>query len=112
KSFLALLDVVAKAPDKEKEVQATRSYWTAQIEKYEGPATTKDTLLQIKTEAERLKAEGEALRHKSEAVHAAVNYLDYGHLAIEMALVLCSVALLTKMRSYWFAGILLALLGV
>src|SRR5262249_32566559 len=43
--------------------------------------------------------------HESHHVHTRANWLDYGHLGIELALVLCSIAVLTKQRSFWYSGI-------
>jgi hypothetical protein len=76
-------------------------------------------LEQLKKNAETLKATAQGKtklalekEHESHEVHKSVNFIDYGHLAIEMALVICSVAVLTKQRSFWYTGMLVAAIGL
>ena len=40
------------------------------------------------------------------------NRLDIAHLLAEVGLVLCSIALLTKKKAYWFIGLLAAVLSL
>src|SRR5205085_10128571 len=88
-------------------------------EKAKRPRGKDGELEQLKQKAEATKAAAQAKaklakdkEHESHQVHEAVNYIDYGHLAGEMALVLCSVAVLTKQRGFWFSGILVAAIGI
>lgn len=119
------------------EAKNQRKYWKNQVEKYEGKgywdsfqdyvngknkdrARGKDgELAKLKKDAEKLVAEArgktklaKGKEHESHEIHGFVNFIDYGHLAIELALVLCSVAVLTKQRGFWFSGILVAVLGL
>jgi hypothetical protein len=100
------------------------TYWSSQVEKYEGPKTEdgkpgqEGELAEIKRKAEALNkdAEGfqkkaEAKEHESHIVHHSVNWIDFGHLGLEFALVLCSVAVLTKLRLFWYAGLGVAVAG-
>lgn len=56
----------------------------------------------------------EELRLESESQHdkRKANRLDVAELFCELALVLCSITLLTRQRAYWFAGTLAGALGL
>jgi hypothetical protein len=56
-------------------------------------------------EEERLASEGQHARRRA-------NRFDAGELFCEMALVLCSITLLTRRRAFWFAGLAAAALGL
>jgi hypothetical protein len=57
------------------------------------------------------KEHAEALHHSHEA-HGMSNRFDFGELGVEMALVLCSVAVLTKRKSFWYGGIAVGVVGL
>ena len=59
----------------------------------------------VRTEERRLESEGERARRKA-------NRFDVGELFCEMALVLCSITLLTRQRTFWFAGIVAGGVGL
>ena len=44
--------------------------------------------------------------------HHQADWFDLGELGVELALVLSSVAILTKRSGYWHVGIVMCLLGV
>src|SRR5262245_60805498 len=109
-----------------------RDYWIGQVNKYEGENFWSDMVayLEGKTDkrpkredrkgSELKKLEHDARELVREAceneqasihVHHDVSWLDYGHLAIELALVLASVAILTKQRGFWYVGIAIAVAG-
>jgi hypothetical protein len=76
-------------------------------------------LPELKEKAEKLTADGEAKQReaigKMDAAHHAheqADRLDVAHLAAEIGIVLCSLALLTKRRAFWFAGLAAAALAV
>ena len=48
----------------------------------------------------------------AEHAHHQADRLDLGHLAAELGLVLCSIALLTKKRAFWFTGIAAAVVAL
>ena len=50
-------------------------------------------------------------RHESHFAHDKGSRFDLGELAVELGLVLCSVAILTKRRDFWYAGIVAAVIG-
>ncbi len=88
------------APDSEagKKETAQENKWVEAEKKYEKDAED------IKKEADKLKDEGRI-------AHDSSNFFDLGELGIELALVLCSVAMLAKSRTLWIAGIAIGALG-
>jgi hypothetical protein len=90
-----------------------------------GPKT-QDEIDDMARDAERNKAESEKLEkeareyqvaakkyfEESEAMHHRTNFFDLGEMAIEIGLVLCSLAILVRAAYFWYAGIALALVGV
>jgi hypothetical protein len=79
--------------------------WTANVRKW-------------KAEARKLEAKGKELgvviEHYAEEAHRyhhRANFFDYGELGVEMALILCSISVLTKSRPFWIAGMVAAGLG-
>jgi len=73
----------------------------------------------LKTEAEKLGHSGadkqkESLKKMDDAhySHEQANRLDFGHLGAEIGIVLCSLALLTKRKMFWFTGLLAAVAAI
>jgi hypothetical protein len=66
----------------------------------------------IQKEATALGKEGDELQQQSVDMHHRTNYYDLGEMAIEISLVLCSLAILIRQPGFWYAGIAVALLGV
>ena len=62
-------------------------------------------------DAENLQEEAKKLAHQGHLAHGSSNFFDLGELGIELALVLCSVALLAKRQVFWIVGILVGALG-
>jgi uncharacterized MnhB-related membrane protein len=110
---LALLSVLGKAPGADAQSAETVKTWTGEIKKY------RDTELPtLKVKAEALAKEGRELEFKSEGktvesyeARRRGDRLDLAELAIELALVLCSIAVLTKQPSFWYAGIASGIVG-
>jgi hypothetical protein len=110
------LDTLAALPSSEETARARKkavSSLTSVVDKYEGKPGPdgkrlkgQGELAKRKKEAEDLKSRGEELTARSHHTHAAVDWIDYGHLALDLALVFCTVALLTKLRGFWLAGLL------
>jgi hypothetical protein len=65
----------------------------------------------IQHKAEGLKEQAEELEEASHAVHKSVDWIDYGHLALDLALVLSTITLLTKQRGFWYIGMASAAVG-
>jgi Domain of unknown function (DUF4337) len=62
----------------------------------------------IKHDAEKLQEEAKEKEHEAHFSHERANWLDFGHLAAELGLILCSIALLTKKAEYWYSGLISA----
>jgi hypothetical protein len=99
-----LLPENASAAAKERAKKAIDK-WTANAKKW-------------KADSQQLEKEGKALGEKikeqaeeAHKYHHRADFFDYGELGIELALILCSIALLTKSRGFWLAGIVAAAVG-
>jgi hypothetical protein len=114
--------------------EAGRNYWISQISKYEGPeywSQFQVYLEKLKTDpkakrperaknselqkefdkAESIVEDAKKFSAESHRIHVNVDWIDAGHLGLELALVLCSVAVLTKMRSFWLNGLGVGVIG-
>ena len=94
--------LAAIAPDPEAAAFKTKDLvkeWEKNKDKYEEQAKEKEDL------ANDLKKEGRI-------AHDSSNFFDLGELGIELALVLCSVALLAKNKLFWIVGIAVGVLGL
>jgi hypothetical protein len=87
--------------------------WTTQIQKYE-----EHDLPDLKAKAEALEAKAHELENDSATViakgyrlHHQESRLDLAELALELALIECSLAVLTKWNSFWYGGIVLGIAG-
>ena len=113
--FLGLLKVLPKAAGTDDRASARLAQeWSAKVERYEGTE-----LPQLKSEAEKLvsqarakEAQAEEAVTRSYEVHHQGERLDIAELALELALVLCSLAVLTKAASFWYSGIAAGLVGL
>lgn len=63
-------------------------------------------------ELEVVKNEEQRLERESQEARAKANRLDVAELFCELALVLCSITLLTRQRPYWVAGIIVGSLSL
>jgi hypothetical protein len=133
-AFLFLQSMLTKdAVKHDEQSTAMRNFWIDQVDKYEGKgywagfldslqgskAKGSETvasdhggeLAQLKKKAEEIQARAKELEDQSHLVHEHVTWIDIGHLGMELALVLCAVAVLTKQRPFWLVGIVFALAG-
>ncbi|HEV7473225.1 MAG TPA: DUF4337 domain-containing protein [Pyrinomonadaceae bacterium] len=95
-----LIDLLsALAPTNVAQAAALREKLNRQVEQYAKELET------VSVEEGRLESESQHARRKA-------NCLDVAELFCEMALVLCSITLLTRQRAYWFVGILAGALGL
>jgi Domain of unknown function (DUF4337) len=67
-----------------------------------------DELRKIKELAEGKGEEAKHTEHEAHVSHERANWLDFAHLAVELGLILCSIALLTKKGEYWISGLVSA----
>ncbi len=112
--FLGMLDALSKDPT----IGAHRSQelqeeWGAEVRKYEGTELPqlKATAEQMVSQALGLEAKAAEAIGRSYRAHFRGERLDLAELAVEMALVLCSLAVLTKGPRFWYAGIGAGALG-
>jgi len=135
KALIPLLDVMQAPQDPDKEALRNKTIkdWRTKLQEYEGKkdkshsAGTGHTtgegadaegkmkggkLGVIQHQARQLEHEAEELEKDSQAVHHSVNWIDYGHLGLELAIVLASVTVLTKQRAFWYVGLTAAAAGV
>jgi len=118
-SFLQMTAFLATDPGAEQQRKKARDDWASQVAAYKRELRdlekkAKDREQEAdehRKEGEKKLEKAEESEHQSHQVHNAINWIDSGHLGIELALVLCSVAVLTKLRSFWFSGVVIALLG-
>ena len=90
-----------------KDAQVTSAKnWGEKVAKYEAELPT------LKAKAEGLEAEGDRYQAGSAAVHHKADRFDLGELGIEMGLVLASLAVLTRRKLFWVAGIVAAIAGI
>jgi hypothetical protein len=113
--FLGLLKVLPRplGGDNRKSAELAQE-WSTKVQKYEGTE-----LPELRSAAEKLVSQARATEGKAQeaiassyAAHHRGERLDLGELAIELALVLCSLAVLTKAPSFWYWGMGAGLVGV
>ncbi|MBY0523824.1 MAG: DUF4337 domain-containing protein [Gemmataceae bacterium] len=113
-ALLAMSDFVARDASREEELKKATDYWRKQAKKYE-----ETDLPKIKADAERLTREAKdkldasiAKQNASHEVHKQGDRFDLGELGLELGLILCSIAVLTKRAGFWYSGIVAAITGV
>jgi len=126
-ALAGLLKVTTPLPGKEQEHEKQVQSWQDKAKEYEGAAdkseeasedNEKKSLRVIRKEAEALAAEAkykqaEAIEklEKSEHEHHQGDRFDLAELGVELGLVLCSLAVLTKRTPFWIAGLVAAAVG-
>jgi hypothetical protein len=106
-SLLETSDFMATRPEAQSAQDRARQRWKAQWDKYE-----LDQLPKLKDEAEKQTRQSEELHQQSEQMHAQSDRFDLGELFLQLAVVLASLAILTKTQTFWYGGLLCALVGV
>jgi hypothetical protein len=104
-AFIPMLDAMQKASGQEDTATKARDYWSGQRTKY------KDELPKLEANARKLEEASKEKLDESHVCHERGTRLDLGEICIDVGLVVCSIALLTKRRSFWFGGIAAAVLG-
>jgi hypothetical protein len=74
--------------------------------------TYREDAQKIEVEANELQKEAKKFQAKSHHKHEQSFFFDVGELFVELAIVLCSVAILTKLMPFWYGGMLVCLLGL
>ena len=111
--LLALVTLLPSAPAARQIKSRMEQDWKAAVEKYE-----QRELPDLKAKAEALvnkarQLEGQSARTIAESYHAhhRGDRYDLAELGIELALVVCSLAVLTKSSWFWYLGMLVCGLG-
>jgi uncharacterized protein DUF4337 len=102
---LEMLAEMLKALGKEQSSSDTVKRWEKQIAKYES------RLPEEQKKAEDLDLEMKELQKKAHHAHLRGQRFDLGELGVELALVLCSIAVLTKKAQFWYFGLVSGLIG-
>lgn len=69
-------------------------------------------LADLKKQAEGVQGEVKEANAEAEHTHHQANWLDFAHLAVELGLVVCSLAILTKRSLFWLVGIAVTVFGI
>jgi hypothetical protein len=125
---LDLLSVLATREDRSNEFAAIQKKHEANVKKYQGdvisesggdPKKVQGKLAKEKEKAEALQKEADDLLKQAEeklkeshTLHRKADRFDLGELGLQLGVVLCSLAILTKGRGFWFAGLLGAAIGL
>jgi hypothetical protein len=99
--YEAMADLVTTTSNNSKSAEGAKSSlskWQSKADRY-------------KDEAEGIKQNAEELDHQSEESHHRADWFDSGELGVELAIILCSIAVLTKRKGFWFSGIFFGGLG-
>jgi hypothetical protein len=80
--------------------------WQSDVQRYEQETAN------LEKEAHDLEHQKEEDMHRSEHQHHQAAYFDLGELFVELALVLCSVAILTKLPGFWYGGSVVCAVGL
>lgn len=113
-AMAALLQSLSEQSVDKAKRDALASNWQAKNQQYE----SKD-LREIEAKANHLTHEGELKEHEaeekvteSEHEHLRGNWFDLAELAVEIGLVLCSLAVLSKRSVFWFVGMSAGGIGI
>jgi Domain of unknown function (DUF4337) len=112
-SFLKLSGTLPALSGRESARSDAEAMWTKDVAKYAQELPEMEAEGKRKAErAKELDQQAEGKLHEAHFVHRQADRLDIGHLAVELGLVLGSIAVLTKRRAFWFSGIAACLIGL
>src|SRR5262249_26256338 len=100
-----ILEPIASKADNSKALLAKGEDWKSKVKRYEKEAA------EIQAEADALTERARELQRESQHAHHRADRFDLGELGVELALVLCSLAVLTKRAEFWYAGIACGIIG-
>lgn len=122
-NYMAMTDLagfIAVAADKDKDRDEKLKAWASKIKQYEDDEmpTTRKEAEDFAKEAETYAKNAVALEEQSARektlgahYHHKADRLDLGDLGLQLGVVLASLAILTKRKSFWFLGIAAAVIG-
>lgn len=110
---LEMAAILTPQPGSEAQRKAAMERWNAQLAQYRTDLPEDRKKAEGFAESAKKKmAEAQEKLAESHAVHAFALRYDLAELAVELGLVLCSVAVLTKRKTFWFSGVASAAVGV
>ena len=124
---LDLLKVLALGDKSQEAVKAIRAEYQGNVDKYdkklpqmvdEGKEIEKkadefrNQSKEKLAEAQKKMAESQTQEERSHEMHEKGNRFDFGELGLQFGVVLCSLAILTKARSFWVVGVLSSAVGL
>jgi hypothetical protein len=105
-TFSEATSFLAKEGGSDARRKAALERWSDQLGKYD------KELPEQKKKAEDLDKKSEDAEKLSVHIHHQADRFDVGELSVELALILSSIAVLTRRRNYWISGIVFAVIGV
>jgi hypothetical protein len=112
-AFLDFVSMLSLKEGSDKANEKATGKWKKQIAQYDSE------LPKMLTDAKKLEVETKEYQDKtanaiqdSHTTHAQADRYDLGELGLQLGVVLCSMAILTKSRNFWYSGLLCSLLGV
>lgn len=107
-------DFAALTPGPSKEMREKIKDWNKKHKEYE-----ETRLPAIKAEAEKFQKEMEEAQEEakksakeSQTIQARADRFDFGELGLQLGVVLCSLAILTRNKNFWAAGLTTSLIGI
>jgi hypothetical protein len=104
-SMVKLTGVLAKEANAGEKAAEHVASWTKEAERYKHEAA------EIQEKAKEHQEESKRHKANSVKVHHRGDRYDLGELCVEIGLVLCSLAVLTKKTGFWYSGMVAAGLG-
>jgi hypothetical protein len=101
--MLQLLPARSETAD---QVAKTTTDWNETATRYEQETKA------IEEKARGYEAKASEEKKESDSHHHRGGFLDFGELGMQLALVLCSIAVLTKRSFFWISGILIGVIGL
>ncbi len=106
KVYSELVGIVSHESTKEIEAATKGKAWRDESDRYKVECD------EIETKAKSFEEEAKKATEESHLAHARGGRYDLAELAVELGLVLCSIAVLTKRRAFWFTGMGAAAIGL
>ncbi|HZU38002.1 MAG TPA: DUF4337 domain-containing protein [Gemmataceae bacterium] len=110
---LPILAKDTRSPEATSKAAALGAKWQDTAKKYGADSDgIQKKATELEDEAKKVADEAKEAEHESHVVHQRADRFDLGELGVELALVLCSIAVLTKNPQLWFAAIVVGIIGL
>lgn len=102
----------ANKPEAAQQAEKLIDGWKSRASRYETDSKQiEGEARDLHEHAKEYEHEAEKFHQKAEEIHHKADRFDLGHLGLDLALVFCSVAVLTKQRGFWITGIIVGAAG-